>query len=296
LVSPVAGKRKLEFIKRDVPLKDFTTWNVGGPARFFCEPETLHEVREALQFSARQDLDLLFIGNGSNLLVPDEGFPGLAVRFGPGFGQVKTSGESITASAGTPLYRLANKANELGCSCFNFLTGIPGTVGGGLAMNAGAFGWEITDYLTKITYIDRRGEIYEREIMAEDFGYRESFFQKNKDLTLLEAEFRLDYGVNQPEMGDILDTRRAKFPYTYPSAGSVFKNPTEADSCAGELLDEAGAKGFSVGDAVVSRQHANFILNKGHATANNIQKTIDILRDRVYKEFGVTLVTEVTVI
>jgi len=239
---------------------------------------------------------LLFMGNGSNLLVSDEGFDGLAVRLGPGFGELKSEGNLIRASAGTPLYQLADAANKAGSCCFNFLTGIPGTVGGGLVMNAGAFGSEISDYLTEVSYLDAEGKVHEVPRDEVNFDYRSSPFQGGPDKIVLEAKFQLDPTASQPDMGEILDLRREKFPYSKPSAGSVFKNPTEIEMTAGELLDKIGAKGFSVGNAAVSHQHANFILNKGHATAKNIQKAIDILRNRVYKEFGVTLVTEIVVI
>jgi len=292
----VAGKQRLDFIEKDVSLNSYTTWNVGGPARYFCQPKSLDQLRQAISFVDEQGLDHLFMGNGSNLLVSDEGFDGLAIRFGPGFGELETDGTTLRASAGTPLYKLADAANKAGSSCFNFLTGIPGTVGGGLVMNAGAFGSEITDYLVGVTYLDKGREIREASKRDIGFDYRSSPFQGKSDKIILEAEFELDLNADQPEMSEILELRREKFPYSKPSAGSVFKNPTEIETSAGELLDEVGAKGFSVGDAVVSRQHANFILNKGHATAKNIQKAIDILRNRVYKEFGVTLVTEIVVI
>ncbi|MBS3736063.1 MAG: UDP-N-acetylmuramate dehydrogenase [Candidatus Bipolaricaulota bacterium] len=296
MVSPVSEERRLDIIEREVPLSGFTTWNVGGPARYFCEPESLEQLRQAMTFADEFELETEFLGNGSNLLVPDEGFDGLAVRLGPSFGNVENDGNLIKASAGTPLYKLADVANKAGSSCFNFLTGIPGTVGGGLVMNAGAFGSEISDYLANLTYLDPPGEVH--EVSQEDirYNYRSSPFQGTSDKIILEAEFELNQDESQPDMSEILELRREKFPYSNPSAGSVFKNPTEAEMTAGQLLDEVGAKGFSVGDAAVSHQHANFILNKGHATAKNIQKAIDILRDRVYKEFGVTLVTEIVVI
>lgn len=296
MVSPVAGKRKLDIVEKEVPLSEFTTWNVGGPARYFCEPESLDQLRQTIAFAEEFDLETLFLGNGSNLLVSDEGFPGLAVRLGPGFGDLVKDGDKIRASAGTPLYKLADLASKAGSGCFNFLTGIPGTVGGGLVMNAGAFGSEISDYLIELSYLDPQGGIHEVSRKDVEFNYRSSPFQGGPDKIVLEAEFKLDRDATQPDMSEILELRREKFPYSKPSAGSVFKNPTEVDMTAGQLLDEVGAKGFSVGNAAVSHQHANFILNKGHATAKNIQKLIDILRDRVYKEFGVTLVTEIVVI
>ncbi|MFB6290723.1 MAG: UDP-N-acetylmuramate dehydrogenase [Candidatus Bipolaricaulia bacterium] len=296
MVSTVADNKKLDFIEKNVPLSGYTTWNVGGPARYFCQPESLNQLRRAIGFADEFDLELLFIGNGSNLLVGDEGFDGLAIRLGSGFGNLETHGDFLTASAGTPLYKLADAANKAGSSCFNFLTGIPGTVGGGIVMNAGAFGSEISDYLTEVSYLDTRNEVRDISRKEVDFNYRSSPFQDRPDKIVLEAKFKLDPDALQPDMSEILDLRREKFPYSKPSAGSVFQNPTEVDMTAGELLDEVGAKGFSVGDAAVSHQHANFILNKGHATAKNIQKAIDILRNRVYKEFGVTLVTEIVVI
>ena len=296
MVYTVADRRKLDFIKKDVPLSGFTTWNVGGAARYFCQPESLAQLKKAIGFADEFGLNKLFLGNGSNLLVSDEGFEGLAIRLGASFGNLESNGNLIKASAGTPLYKLADVANKAGSSCFNFLTGIPGTVGGGLVMNAGAFGAEISDYLTELSYLDPKGQVHEVSRKEVSFNYRSSPFQGGPDKIVLEAEFQLDREARQPDMSEILELRREKFPYSKPSAGSVFKNPTGIEMTAGELLDEVGAKGFSVGDAIVSHQHANFILNKGHATAKNIRKAIDILRNRVYKEFGVTLVTEIVVI
>jgi UDP-N-acetylmuramate dehydrogenase len=296
MASTVAGRRKLDFIEKDVPLSGFTTWNIGGPARYFCQPKSLTQLREAVNFAEELGLETILMGNGSNLLISDDGFNGLAIRLGAGFGDLEATGDTIKASAGTPLYKLADTANKAGSCCFNFLTGIPGTVGGGLVMNAGAFGSEISDYLTELTYLGPEGELHDVTTKEVGFNYRSSPFQDCSDKILLEATFKLDRGANQPDMSEILELRREKFPYSKPSAGSVFKNPTNIDMTAGELLDRVGAKGFSVGDAAVSHQHANFILNKGHATAKNIRKAIDILRNRVYKEFGVTLVTEIVVI
>ena len=295
MTVPVRGKSRLDFIKGDVPLKDFTTWNVGGPARFFCQPDSKSQLIRALAFSRDKELNLKVIGNGSNLLVRDQGFDGMVVRLGPNFGTVTRLGRRLSVAAGTPLYRLAAAASEAGSSCFNFLTGIPGTVGGGIVMNAGAFGWTISDYLREITYIDSGGNLHKESVTTDCFNYRSSPFQKSERV-IVEACFELDFQVTQPDMGKILKDRREKFPYDKPSAGSVFRNPTTVEATAGQLLDKAGAKGLTVGDAVVSHKHANFILNKGHATAKNIQKSIDILREKVYKEFGVTLVTEVMVI
>ncbi|MFB6214513.1 MAG: FAD-binding protein, partial [Candidatus Bipolaricaulia bacterium] len=176
MASPVSNRRKLDIIEEEVPLSEFTTWNVGGTARYFCEPESLDQLRGAITFANEFELETIFLGNGSNLLVPDEGFDGLAVRFGPSFGNLENDGNLIRASAGTPLYKLADVANKAGSSCFNFLTGIPGTVGGGLVMNAGAFGSEISDYLTKLSYLDPRGEVHEVSRKEVGFNYRSSLF------------------------------------------------------------------------------------------------------------------------
>jgi len=295
-VTPqVAEKPKTDLIQEYVSLRGFTTWHVGGPARFFCQPKSTEQVKRAINFANEMGLDIKTIGNGSNLLVPDEGYDGLVIRLGSNLGEAEIHDRSINAAAGASLYKLADITNKAGSRCFNFLTGIPGTVGGGITMNAGAYGREISDYLKSVKYIDGQGEIHEYSHRPGRFDYRKSPFLDSEKI-IVEAEFKLDYTEDQPKMSEILESRRKKLPYSKPSAGSVFKNPTKCDKTAGELLDRAGAKGFTVGDAVVSHQHANFILNKGHATAKNIQNTIDILRNRVYKEFGVTLVTEVVVI
>ncbi|MBS3765106.1 UDP-N-acetylmuramate dehydrogenase [Candidatus Bipolaricaulota bacterium] len=295
MVSPIAEKLDYKLIQQDVSLKKMTTWHVGGPARFFCRPNSLDEIRKAVSFARKHDLDYRIVGNGSNILVPDEGYEGLIIQLGNGFGEIDVTGQTVRAEAGASLSKLATTANEAGSQCLNFLTGIPGTLGGGVAMNAGAHGREISDYLKDLSYMDEKGEIRKVSDLSEAFGYRESPFRSPGKI-VLSAEFELDYDETQPEMSQLLRSRKNKIPYDEYTAGSVFKNPSNHEKTAGELLDEAGNKGLNVGDAVVSHQHANFILNKGHATAKNIQNIIDISRNRVYKEFGVTLVTEVVVI
>ena len=295
MVSPITKKTDPNPLQQGVSLKELTTWHVGGPARFFCRPSSTEDLKQAVSFARERCLDYRIIGNGSNVLVPDRGFDGLVIKFGHEMSGLEKSGRTIRAQAGASLYELAKFTNETGSHSFNFMAGIPGTVGGGIAMNAGAHGKEISDYLQSVTYIDRQGGIKTASDFHDSFGYRESPFGDG-DKIVLEARFEPDYQETQPEMSHFLKSRRERIPYEERTAGSVFKNPPDCDKSAGELLDEAGSKGLRVGDAVVSRKHANFILNKGHATAKNIQNTIDILRDRVYKEFGVTLVTEIVVI
>ncbi len=283
------------FLQQDVYLNKYTTWNIGGPARYFCEPGSISELQRGLDFADETGLNWRVIGNGSNLLISDGGFDGLVVRIGPKFADHVVDGQTLDVQSGAPLYKLADVANDYRCSCFNFVTGIPGTIGGAVAMNAGAFEYEVSDFLTKVVYLSEGGEVNERDSLKDFFEYRRSPFLYNGEI-VLGAEFRLDRSSEQPSMSEILSTRRSKMPYSLPSAGSVFKNPSHADKTAGEMLDLVGAKGMRVGDAVVSHQHANFILNDGQATAQNVQNLIDILQERVYKEFGVTLVTEIEVI
>ncbi|MBS3812547.1 UDP-N-acetylmuramate dehydrogenase [Candidatus Bipolaricaulota bacterium] len=293
--TSIIEKTRSSFLQQDVNLSKYTTWNIGGPASYFCEPGTIAELKRGLNYADEMGLEWRVIGNGSNLLVADSGFDGLIVRVGPKFADHSVNGDVLDVKSGAPLYKLADVANDYRCSCFNFVTGIPGTIGGGVTMNAGAFGYEVSDFLTKVTYLSENGEVKEMDVLDDFFEYRNSPFLYSGEI-VLRAEFRLDRSSHQPSMSEILSTRRSKMPYSLPSAGSIFKNPSKADKTAGEMLDIVGAKGMRVGDAVVSHQHANFILNDGHATAANVQNLIDILQERVYKEFGVTLVTEVEVI
>ncbi len=295
MVSPTTEITGQELLKKGVSLKDLTTWHVGGKARFFCRPGSADDLKRAVNFAKGRGLSYKIIGNGSNVLVPDGGFDGLVIKFGNEMSSLESCGPMIKAEAGASLYELAKFTNESGSQSFNFVAGIPGTVGGAIAMNAGAHGKEISDYLHSVTYVNGYGEIQTVSEFSNSFGYRESPFGDD-DRIVLEVMFEPDYQETQPEMSHFLKSRRERIPYKERTAGSVFKNPPNCNKSAGKLLDEAGTKGLRVGDAVVSRKHANFILNKGHATAKNIQKTIDILRERVYKEFGVTLVTEIVVI
>ncbi|MFP4507661.1 MAG: UDP-N-acetylmuramate dehydrogenase [Candidatus Acetothermia bacterium] len=294
MVSLLAKKLQ-NGLRRGFSLGNLTTWGVGGPAEFFCAPDSIGEAVAAVDFAWEEELPYRIIGNGSNVLIGDEGYPGLIINPRSGLGGIEVEGKTLRAGATASLNELAVTANEYGSQCLNFLTGIPGTVGGGVAMNAGAHGKEISEYLKTVSFIDESGKVRKTSDLSEAFGYRESPFREPGKI-VLEVEFELDYDERQPEMEQLLHSRKEKIPYEERTAGCVFKNPDHHEKTAGELLDKAGAKGLRVGDAVVSHQHANFILNKGHATAKNIQNLIDICRHRVYKEFGVTLVTEVMVI
>lgn len=291
----LSHKVKPGFLDQDVYLNKYTSWNIGGPARFFCEPESVRELRRGINFAKENGLDWTVIGNGSNLLVSDSGYDGMVIRIGPRFSDLSVKNEFIHVQSGGPLYNLADVANDYGCSCFNFVTGIPGTVGGAVTMNAGAFGHEVSDFITAIAYLNERGEVKHRNDLDGCFSYRKSSFLGGEEI-VIGAQFELTQSSQQPSMSEFLSRRRNKLPYSFPSAGSVFKNPSHADKTAGEMLDLVGAKGIRVGDAVVSHKHANFIVNKGNATAKNVRNLIDILVKRVYKEFGVTLVTEIEVI
>ncbi len=293
--ASVTQRVNVGFFQQNISLNKYTTWNIGGPASYFCEPSSISELREGLSFARQRNLDWVVIGNGSNILAPDNGFSGLVIRIGPKFSRVLTDDGVITVQSGAPLCKLADIANDYDCSCFNFTTGIPGTVGGAVAMNAGAFGYEVGDFLTRVVYVTQEGELKEIKNLGKSFTYRTSPFQDSSKI-VLSAQLDLDFSADQPGMSEILSIRRNKMPYSAPSAGSVFKNPAHTKKTAGEMLDIVGAKGMRVGDAAVSHRHANFIVNKGHATAENVRNLIDILLERVYKEFGVTLVTEIKVI
>ena len=278
----------------DVPLSNYTTWQVGGEANFFLLPENLRQVSLALKLAETLELPWYPLGNGSNVLFPEEGYPGLVIKLGRNLSAVQQNGSSVRVQSGAPLGQLLQTARRAGSNCFNFLYGIPGTVGGGIMMNAGAYGSQLSDHVKEVRYFDREGQLHSLRAGDCQFGYRTSLFQDSSAI-IMDAEFELTGSSDQSPLSDLKDMRNQALPRKYPSAGCVFKNPPEEEVSAGELLDRSGCKGLRVGDAVVSSRHANFILNLGAARSGDIASLIDIMRERVYKEFGITLVTEVDI-
>ena len=281
---------------RDVPLAGRTTFRIGGNADLWASPDSEDGICRTAEICLNHGVPFFVLGNGSNLLADDDGYRGCVLYTG-GCSSYRLNGTEAYASAGVSLTGLSVSFCEAGLSGFSFAYGIPGTVGGALMMNAGAYGGEIADVVTSVTCYDpRQGTRLTLDREACEFGYRSSVFQK-RDLIILGAEFRLAPGNPaeiRSEMNDFLQRRKDKQPLEYPSAGSVFRR--YPGTYTAKMIDEAGLRGFRIGDAQVSEKHAGFIVNRGHATAAEVRELISVIKARVLERFGVEIACEIRTI
>ena len=269
-----------------------TTFRVGGPAEYYVRPKRT-QVAEILSLCQTYDIPWLVIGNGSNLLVGDGGIEGLVLEFGQEAAQVTAEGNVITAQAGAPLFAVARKAAEHSLTGMEFASGIPGTIGGAVVMNAGAYGGEMSQIVRKATVLTPEGIEKELSLGELDFGYRHSSIPVHHYI-VLDVELLLQPGdVRQIEerMAELRSQRSKKQPLEYPSAGSTFKRPE--GYFAGKLIEDAGLRGYRVGDAQVSEKHCGFVINRGQAAAADIRQLISDVQKQVENQFGVKSDTEV---
>ena len=282
--------------RQNIPLAEFTTWRVGGPATWIIEPESVDEVLAALQWAKANGQPCQVIGAGSNLLIHDNGLPGLTLSLRRLQGaELDSNSGVIEALAGEPVPTLARRAARAGLKGLAWAVGIPGTVGGAAVMNAGAQGGCTADWLEAVRVVPiQGGESFELKRDQLEFDYRHSRLQQ-ENLLVLSARFRLEPGHNPQELrretNSNLSHRTSTQPYTLPSCGSVFRNPEPLK--AGRLIQELGLKGERVGGAEVSSVHANFIVNTGNATAVDINQLIELVQDRVEQRHAVRLHPEV---
>ena len=279
------------------PMKKHTTFKTGGNADLMVFPNSAAQLSDVLSYCYRNGIRPLILGNGSNLLVSDDGVRVPVINIGEGFDELRLVDETtVYAGAGTPLIRLCKFALEHALSGLEFAYGIPGTVGGAVFMNAGAYGGEMRDVVSSSQHLTLRGEpgVFEGESLR--FGYRHSVY-KEQPCVIIGAVFRLqksDPLLIQEKMQDLLQRRKDKQPLEYPSAGSVFKRPE--GYFAGALIEQSGLKGKQIGGAAVSEKHAGFIVNLGDATTNDVLALIRLCRQTVKEEFGVTLETEIQMV
>ena len=280
----------------DVPMKDYTSIKIGGKADVMVFPRDEGDLREILSFARSKNFDVFFLGGGSNLLVRDGGIKGVVINMSEGFSGVEWESETkAIVGAGLSLGELARRARDKGLSGFEFGGGIPGTVGGGVWMNAGCYGREMKDVVEGIEVVTLKGkrEYLTREMIG--FGYRSSDLPG--DSVIVRVHMRFEAGEKElvkERMKALKAKRRGTSAINIPNAGSVFKNP-EGES-AGKLIEEAGFKGFTVGDAQVSDVHANYIVNLGHATAKDVLTIIGKVRDKIYSVKGIVLELEIKVV
>ena len=284
-------------LKEGELLSNHTTFRIGGAAKYFAVPKNEEEIMEAVDFAIVKDLPYYILGKGSNVLFADEGYPGVVIEIGAGMEKVERTGDTgIRAQAGVSLSALAVFAAREGLSGLEFAGGIPGTLGGAVTMNAGAYGGEMKDVIVSAKVMDEEGVVQELSCEELQLGYRTSIVQK-KQLVVLEAEFLLKPGTTeeiQNTMKELNAKRREKQPLEYPSAGSTFKRPE--GYFAGKLIEDAGLRGYRVGDAQVSEKHCGFVVNRGKATCAEVLQLIKDVQKEVKEQFGVQLEPEVRII
>lgn len=278
------------------PMKKHTTFKVGGPCDIFLVPKNIEELKTILILANKYKVDKLILGKGSNLLVKDKGIRGIVIYIGEKMSSVEIDNTVVTAEAGISLEDLTKIVASHNLTGLEFACGIPGNLGGGIYMNAGAYDGELASYVKSVTSIDDLGNIIKREKAELDFGYRKSIFQENKE-TIIAATFTLEKGDSTliiNKMQDFSQKRESKQPLDMPSAGSTFKRPQ--GYFVGTLIEEMGLKGLRIGDAMVSTKHAGFVVNLGNASAKDIIDLINLIKEKVYSEHKVILQPEVKII
>lgn len=285
-----------EGFKRQERMQEHTTFRVGGAADYFIQPQTVQELRSVLQILHSHEVPVLVIGNGSNLLVRDKGIRGAVVQIAHRMANINVSGNILQAQGGALLSSVAATAAEHGLTGLEFAAGIPGSLGGAVVMNAGAYGGEMKDVLLSVEVLTKDLEMKTIPAAELDLGYRYSNIPE-RGYIVLGATLALKQG-NATEirsrMADLAEQRRAKQPLQYPSAGSTFKRPE--GYFAGKLIEDAGLKGKTIGGAQVSEKHSGFLINIGGATAQDILDLIAFCQKEVKAQFGVTLETEVKIV
>ena len=275
------------------PMGRHTTFRIGGPARLMALPASRKEAVAAVRAARELGISPFFLGNGSDLLVSDQGFDGFIIKT-TGLDQTRVVNRRLRAESGIPLARLAMAAWGQGLTGLEFAHGIPGTLGGGVTMNAGAYGGELVQVLTSVTFLNDAGEVVTLPVEECALTYRHSLFTDHPEWLILEAEFELAQGVPsliKIKMDELAQKRRSKQPLDLPSAGSTFKRPEGYFAAA--LIEQCGLKGVGIGGAQVSEKHAGFVVNRGGATADDVRRLMELIQNTVYRETGVTLEPEV---
>jgi UDP-N-acetylmuramate dehydrogenase len=279
----------------NAPLKRYTSMKVGGPVDALLFPTDVDELRRLVHQARDKSIPLLILGKGTNVIVMDQGVRGWAISLTRGLRRIRKKGERVEAEAGALLQRLVQFSAQRSLTGFEPFTGIPGTVGGGLAMNAGAWGSELKDLTLSVTLMDRDGKIVEKPRSKLQFSYRGLILPRGS--IVLKAQFQLKRGDGEEireRIKSYSERRKKTQPLDYPSAGSIFKNPENAR--AGKVIDETGLKGFRIGQAMISERHGNFIINLGKATAKEILQLMEWVEKNVYEKKGISLEREVKVI
>ena len=275
------------------PMASHTTFRIGGPADYFVMPETVEEVAAVLKLCKEEEMPYFILGNGSNLLVGDKGFRGVVIQLYKNFDELQIEGTTVTAKSGAMLIRVAKESGKAGLTGLEFASGIPGTIGGAMVMNAGAYGGEMKDVVSAVAVHTKDGEIKTLTGEEMNFRYRGSVVE-DEGYIVLEAVMELKKGnleEIQARIEELSIQRKTKQPIEYPSAGSTFKRPE--GYFAGKLIQDSGLRGYKVGGAQVSEKHCGFVINAGGATAADVMQLMQDVSDKVNAQFGVTLEPEV---
>lgn len=281
--------------RKDEPMKKHTTFRIGGPARFFYVPKNIEELKLIIQCCKNEKLKYMIVGNGSNMLFLDEGFDGAVICVGSSMGNINVDNISIYAEAGALLSKVASSARDAGLTGMEFAAGIPGTIGGAIVMNAGAYGGEMKDIVSFVDILEADGNLRRYSNEEMQFGYRRSIVDADK--VVVGVGLKLACGniddINA-RMDELKTARVSKQPLEFPSAGSTFKRPE--GYFAGKLIDDCGLRGYRVGGAMVSEKHCGFVINYDNATAKDVLKLIDDVKNKVYDEYNVLLEPEVRIV
>lgn len=281
----------------DEPMYKHTTYKVGGPARIYLKVKDVDSLIKTIKYCGKHRVKYLVIGRGSNLLFSNREYEGLIISLNECFNEIKVNGSTMIAQAGVPMISLSYQAAKIGLSGFEFMGGIPGSIGGGIYMNAGAYKYDLASVVKTVTLLNEKHEVVTFNNEQMDFSYRHSICQDNRKLIVLEVTFELT-AKSPDEIKAVLDKRKERRmssqPWNMPSAGSVFRNPQ--DKPAWQYIDECGLRGYEIGGAQVSPKHSNFIVNNGYASAKDIYDLIMLVQEKVNEKFGVKLRREVGLI
>ena len=281
----------------DEPMYKHITYKVGGPARIYLKVKDVDSLIKTIKYCGKHRVKYLVIGRGSNLLFSDREYEGLIISLNECFNEIKVNGSTMIAQAGVPMISLSYQAAKIGLSGFEFMGGIPGSIGGGIYMNAGAYKYDLASVVKTVTLLNEKHEVVTFNNEQMDFSYRHSICQDNRKLIVLEVTFELT-AKSPDEIKAVLDKRKERRmssqPWNMPSAGSVFRNPQ--DKPAWQYIDECGLRGYEIGGAQVSPKHSNFIVNNGYASAKDIYDLIMLVQEKVNEKFGVKLRREVGLI
>lgn len=284
-------------VRYDEPLKNHTTFKIGGNCIALIEPREISDIIEAVKICRENSIKFFIIGNGSNLLVPDEGYNGVIIKLKGEFSTIKVEGDYLIVNSGAKLSEIYNVAYENSLTGFEFASGIPGTIGGAIFMNAGAYGGEMKDIVESVQVLDLDNfELRELKNEELEFSYRKSIIQR-KNYIVTSIKLKLQKG-NKEEIKavyeDLRERRNSKQPLNFGSAGSTFKRPE--GHFASKLIEDAGLKGYHINDAWVSEKHSGFVVNKGNASYKEVMELIEYVQKVVFEKFGVKLETEVRIL